>query len=230
MGVTVPHRPEVAELLAYVRAAATQPWLYPMLCTAAHSGARRSELLRMEAGDVDLDAGEVTVRERKRSHEARTTRRVTLTPFLVDVLRAWLAERPAGRFLFSRAGVVARSRTRRATTGHKGETTRSKSLAGRTAGVSRRLVPAAGPVTPDEANDHLDRTLAGSKWEVLRGWHVLRHSFISALAAEGVDQRVIDEFVGHVTEEQRRRYRHLAPDVRRRAIGDVFDGGLPPAG
>ena len=66
------------------------------------------------------------------------------------------------------------------------------------------------------------RTLAGRKWQVLKGYHVLRHSFISCLAAEGVDQRIIDEFVGHSTEEQRRRYRHLVPDVKQQAIAGVF--------
>ena len=45
-----------------------------------------------------------------------------------------------------------------------------------------------------------------SKWEVMRGWHVLRHSFISFCAAAGVDQRLIDEWVGHTTEEMRKRY------------------------
>jgi integrase len=77
-------------------------------------------------------------------------------------------------------------------------------------------------VTRDEAHDHFKRTLAGSKWAVLRGFHVLRHSFISCLAAAGVDQRIIDEFVGHQTDEQRRRYRHLVPDVKQKAIEGVF--------
>ena len=77
-------------------------------------------------------------------------------------------------------------------------------------------------VTKDEAHDHFKRTVEGSKWEVLRGYHVLRHSFISALASEGVDQRVIDEIVGHQSEEQRKRYRHLYPGVMREAIRGVF--------
>jgi hypothetical protein len=28
----------------------------------------------------------------------------------------------------------------------------------------------ATPITPDEAHDHFKRTLAGSKWGVIRGW------------------------------------------------------------
>jgi hypothetical protein len=30
----------------------------------------------------------------------------------------------------------------------------------------------------------------------LKGWHVFRHSFISALASKGVDQRIIEDLVG----------------------------------
>ncbi|MBA4067430.1 MAG: hypothetical protein C0501_27720 [Isosphaera sp.] len=64
----------------------------------------------------------------------------------------------------------------------------------------------------------------GSKWHVLRGFHAFRHSFASNLAAAGVDQRVIDELMGHTTVEMQKRYRHLFPDQRRQAILTVFGG------
>jgi integrase len=51
----------------------------------------------------------------------------------------------------------------------------------------------------------------GTELEVIKGWHVLRHSFVSLCASRGVDQRLIDEWVGHTTEEMRRRYRVLHP-------------------
>jgi integrase len=213
---------EIEELLAHVKAHATQPWVYPLVCATAHTGARRSELLRAEVTDVDLEADTVLIREKKRSRRQRTTRHVSLTPFLKGVLREWLAVHPGGRHLFCQAGLVARSKKRSRTTGHRGQKARPKSLQGRLASVRTRERPSLGPVTRDEAHDHLKRTLAGSKWAVLRGFHVLRHSFISCLAAAGVDQRIIDDFVGHQTEEQRRRYRHLVPDVKQKAIAGVF--------
>ena len=83
-----------------------------------------------------------------------------------------------------------------------------------------RLQP--GPVTVGEAHDHFQRTLKRSKWSKLRGWHVLRHSFISNCALKGIDQRIIDSFVGHTTEEMRRRYTHLFPSAKRDAIRSVF--------
>jgi hypothetical protein len=42
------------------------------------------------------------------------------------------------------------------------------------------------------------------------------------MASKGIDQRVIDDMVGHSTDEQRRRYRHLYPDVKQQAISSVF--------
>ena len=68
----------------------------------------------------------------------------------------------------------------------------------------------------------MQRTLKGSKWQVVTGYHLFRHSFISALAAKGVDQRIIDDIVGHTTDEQRKRYRHLTPDLKQSVIDGVF--------
>ena len=77
-------------------------------------------------------------------------------------------------------------------------------------------------LTDGQAHKAFMTLVKGSKWEVLKGFHILRHAFISALASNGVDQRIIDEFAGHSTEQQRRRYRHLLPQVTRDAIAGVF--------
>ena len=77
-------------------------------------------------------------------------------------------------------------------------------------------------ITPREAMNYFDRALRVGKWNVLRGLHMFRHSFISAMASKGVDQRIIDSFVGHCTDEQRRRYAHLYPDVQQEAMREVF--------
>ena len=67
----------------------------------------------------------------------------------------------------------------------------------------------ATKVTGNKVQKQFISTLSKSRWSVMSGWHCLRHSFISNLASAGVDQRIIDDFVGHTTEEMRRRYRHL---------------------
>jgi integrase len=187
--------PEIADLLAHVKVAGRHPFIYPMFCFAAHTGARRSEILRVRINDVDLDGGMVTIHERKRAKGKRTSRRVALTPYLAAALKDWLAVHPGGQCLFCHGLHVPRSKSRRCE---------------------------HGPLTGDEAGDHFRRTLAGSKWKKLRGWHVFRHSFASNCAAKGVDQRVIDEWTGHMTEEMRRRYRHLIPHQQQAAIRLVF--------
>jgi integrase len=78
------------------------------------------------------------------------------------------------------------------------------------------------PFLKEVLANELDERAKGRKWSVLNGWHVFRHSFISALASGGVDQRIINDILGHQTEEQRRRYRHLYPDVKQQAVLGVF--------
>jgi integrase len=188
-------RPEAEEFLSHVRSHGTHPWVYPMVAFAAYTGVRRSEMLRMQIADIDLETGIATIREKKRVRGRRSTRSVPVTLKLAQILREWLTVRPESPFLFCQAAHIARSKTKR-----EGPTA----------------------ITKDEAHDHFKRTIAESKWAALKGFHVLRHSFISALASEGVDQRVIDEVVGHQSEEQRKRYRHLYPGVMREAIQQVF--------
>ncbi len=155
--------PELAALLDWVKEKGSHPWIYPLFCFTAHTGARRSELLRVMVSDVDFDRNAVTIHEKKRSRGKRTSRRVPLTPFLRDVLREWLAVHPGGPALFCQAGTVARSKKRSATTGHRGEKTRASSLKGRIAAVRRRENPLPGALTPNEIHDHFRRVLRGSE-------------------------------------------------------------------
>ena len=189
---------EVGEILELVRERALHPWIFPMVAIAAHTGMRRSEILRARVVDFDLAGGAATVREKKRAKGKLTTRRVPLSPYLVKVLGAWLADgHPGGPFAIAQGVEVARSR--KARTGPE-------------------------PVTVGESNSHLVVTLKGTRWAMV-GWHTFRHSFASNCAARGVDERLIDGWMGHQTEAMRRRYRHLLPDQQSKAIRDVFGEG-----
>jgi integrase len=214
--------PEIDAFLAIVREAAVHPWIHPLVATAAHAGLRRSELVRVRKSDVDFGSMILTVRERKRTKGKRTTRRVPLSTSLAAILREWLEGHPGGPFLFAQSEEVFRSKKRSHTTGHKNGEERPKSLKGRLVGVSARERPGILPLTIHEVSDHFRRTVNTGPWSVVPGLHCLRHSFISACASKGLDQRIIDEFVGHSTEEQRRRYRHLYPSVQAEAMKSVF--------
>jgi integrase len=213
---------ELAELLAYVKKNATHPWIYPLFCLAGHAGPRRSEILRSLVADVDFTGNTVLVREKKRSRGQRTTRRVPLTPFLRKVLRDWLKIHPGGPALFCHASTVPRSKKRSRTTGHQNGKKRPSSLKGRMATVMQREQPAQAALTRNEVHDHLKRVLLGTKWELMRGLHTLRHSFISACASKGVDQRLVEEWAGHMNEATSKRYRHLYPSTQQEAIKVVF--------
>ena len=172
---------------------------------------------------MDFTGNTVLVREKKRTRGQRTTRRVPLTPFLKEVLREWLAIHPGGPALFCHAGTVARSKKRSRTTGHQNEKKRPSSLKGRMATVKKREQPAQAALTRNEVHDHFKRVLAGTKWEMMRGLHTLRHSFISACASKGVDQRLVQEWAGHMNEATSKRYRHLYPSTQQEAIKGVFE-------
>jgi integrase len=214
--------PELAELLEHVRAHARHPWIYPMACLAAHTGARRSELARILVADVDLAGGVVTIREKKRVKGKRSTRRAPLSPTAAAALKDWLGSHPGGPTLLCHVDPVPHSKKRSLTTGHQNGKGRATTLKGRQSTVRPREDVGPGPLTVGELHDHFKRTLAGSRWEVVRGLHTLRHSVASGLAAAGVDQRIIDDMLGHVSEEMRRRYRHLTPAAKAQAVAAVF--------
>jgi len=64
-------------------------------------------------------------------------------------------------------------------------------------------------VTPHTAHHHFKHTLSGSKWKVIRGFHVLRHSFGSNLARSGIARETIGSWMGHSTQEMMDHYQHL---------------------
>jgi integrase len=74
------------------------------------------------------------------------------------------------------------------------------------------------PISQQMATHYLRWALDGSKWGVIKGWHVLRHSFISNLASHGVSERVIMALAGHLNRETTRRYAHLLPST----VGDAM--------
>jgi integrase len=92
---------EIQELLEHVRVTARNPFLYPMFVFAAHTGARRSEILRSEIDDIDFAGANVIIREKKRVRRRLTTRSVPLSPLLRKILREWIPVHPGGAFTFS---------------------------------------------------------------------------------------------------------------------------------
>ena len=66
---------EIAALLNHVKAHALHPWIYPLFCFAAYTGARRSEIIRAAVADLDFASLTITIREKKRVRGKDSTRR-----------------------------------------------------------------------------------------------------------------------------------------------------------
>jgi integrase len=180
---------EIAEILALVRERGKRDVAFILHSVAAYTGMRRGEVLRLRWADVELEQDSLVARSKKQSRQVvETKRRIDLHPELKAILLEWQEKRPRGQHVACDAD---------------------------------RL----DPLTPQEANQRFWQPLRSTRWCLASrknrfklGFHTYRHSFASNLAAAGVDQRVIDTFMGHQTEAMRKRYRHLLPKDRRSAI------------
>jgi integrase len=180
---------EIAGLLATVSKRAEQTVAFLLHAIPAYTGMRRGEVLRLRWIDVDLERGVISAYSRKQSRTKEISRRdIDLHHELRQHLVTWREKRPKGQFVLCEDGTLT-------------------------------------PLLVDRANRLFWQPMRGTTWclDSARNWfkvgfHTYRHSFASNLAAAGVDQRVIDEFMGHQTEEMRRRYRHLFPKTRQSAI------------
>jgi integrase len=94
-------QPEIDELLSHVRRTARLDWIYPMFVFAAHTGARRSEMIRARVVDIDFVGEAVQIRERKKDKTRETFRRVPMTATLKAALETWLSKHPGGPNLFT---------------------------------------------------------------------------------------------------------------------------------
>jgi integrase len=160
-------------------------WVYPMLAFAAHTGARRSEILRSRVEDIDFENGEVAIREKKKDRsKEKTLRIVPMSALLRKAMKEWCDIHPGGPITFCRK---------------PGE-----------------------QFTEAMATHYLDWSLKETKWNVIKGYHCLRHSFISNLASKGIPERMIMNLAGHLNRETTQRYAHLFPSTVHDAIHSVY--------
>ena len=174
---------QVCELLTYVQGAARYEFVYPMFAFAAYTGARRSEILRSQIDD--FDSNQVLIRERKRKKDKKySTRHVPLHPTLRLVMEEWFAIHPGGPYTIQCPKEMPR----------------------------RKPLTEFSGLTVNQAHRHFEMTLEESKWSVVTGFHVLRHSFSSNLIRSGkVPSDVVAKWMGHTTMEMRELYQHLFP-------------------
>ena len=180
---------EIADLLVMVRGRAKCSESFLAHAIPAYTGMRRGELLRLRWSDIEFDHDALIARSQKQSRQvSESRRRIDLHPELKTILTEWRAKRPKGQYVLCDEGNL-------------------------------------DPLTPPLANSRFWQPLRGTVWclesrknSFKIGFHTYRHSFASNLAAAGVDQRIIDGWMGHQTEAMREQYRHLFPRDRQTAI------------
>lgn len=163
----------------------------PLVLTAAYCGLRAGELVALQVGDIDLDAGTITVERSAREvgghgiviGKTKTRRTRKLDP----------APEP---ILDSLAGMIAgRSRSAWVFTSTRGEQLRWRNF------YRRHFVPAVEAAQIDEPRPR---------------FHDLRHTCAAFLIADRWSLEHVRQYLGHssirVTSE---RYAHLLPDSRR---------------
>ena len=188
---------EIGEILELARTRSRHGVSHVLHAIPAYTGMRRGEILRLRWDDVEFEHDGIVARSKKQSRQAdETARRIDLHPALKAILRDWQGKRPKGQFVACDDGVL-------------------------------------DPLERHQAEERFWQPLKGTRWVIPErnnrpkiGFHTYRHSFASNLAAAGVDQRVIDEFMGHTTEAMRKRYRHLFPKAKRSAI-ETLAFGVP---
>ncbi|WZP00369.1 site-specific integrase [Isosphaeraceae bacterium EP7] len=192
---------EIGGLLRSVNERAEADFAHLLHAIPAYTGMRRGEVLRLRWEDVELDRRQVVARSLKQSRRTvSTARRIDLHPELRRILDEWSRKRPGGQHVVCEPG-------------------------------------SPDALGTDRANRAFWQPMRGTGWclDSKRNWfkvgfHTYRHSFASNLASRGVDQRIIDEWMGHQTEGMRKRYRHLHPDDRRSAIESLSFGDEPSEG
>ncbi len=175
---------QVADLLEHVKKAASHPFIYPMFAFAAYTGARRSEICRSLIDDFKFDDELVVIRERKRRKDlAASTRQVPMHPKLKTIILDWFKTHPGGQYTIVAPLTMPRRKPR----------------------------TEFSMLTREEAHHHFKETVAESEWSMIRGFHVLRHSFGAICTRAGIPVNVIAKWMGHTTDEMMKLYQHLFP-------------------
>jgi integrase len=167
----------------------SQRRLFYALCFAAYTSARRSEIVRVRRRDIDFERGVVRLTIKK----GRGDKPFRYLDFPIHSdLRPLLIEHMSE---------------------HKGEALFT--------GDDDHLVDSGFDDEEERAKaswlgNQLKKALVGTEFELCSGWHIYRHSFISAIGetltpAQGM------QLVGHHTESVHLRYRHDANDASEKA-------------
>jgi integrase len=196
------------------------PELVVPLTTVCATGMRRKEMVLLRKEDFDPKRGTLLITSRKQSRtEEITTRTIVLPENVADALRGHVDDVPLSeRSLFPIFGQIDRSYNNRWVECEKKSNGEDRLLRD-----GRKMVKKNGRGTPmlterittteraktERAGRLLKLLVRGTDFELMCGWHCLRHSFISICVAKGLTWEQIAEWVGHVSRRTTRLYTHF---------------------
>jgi len=181
------------QLTAFLRAAVGHR-LFPAFWLAANTGMRRSELLGLKWGDIDLHKNTVSINRglvaigyelhESRGKTANSRRSIDLDPPTIEVLEAWRHW----------------TRLEQTVTGKSNDYV---------------FTPGNGqPVHPNSISQAFERISRNAGLPVIR-FHDLRHTHATLLIKEGVPVKVVSERLGHATTAFTiETYQHVLPGMQ----------------
>lgn len=183
-----------ADQVAVFLRAAVGHRLFPAFWLAANTGMRRSELLGLKWGDIDLDKATVSINRglvaigyeltESRGKTANSRRSIDLDPTTVEILSAW-----------------------------KNWTAVERRVSG-VASDHVFIAPDGGPVHPHSVSQAFERVARNAGLPVIR-FHDLRHTHATLLIKEGVPVKVVSERLGHATTAFTiETYQHVLPGMQ----------------
>lgn len=208
--------------------------LVPFMAMCA-TGMRRKEMVLLRKEDFDPLRGTLMISSRKQSRsEELTTRTVVLPEHVAGAVRnhSQLLPAPEGLLfpVFSRIDrsyhnrwveyeLNAQRQPRLAADGSK-----MVRRNGRGDPVLRERTTSDERAKTERAGRLLNQLIRGTEFELMSGWHCLRHSFISICVSKGLTWEQIAEWVGHVSRRTTRLYTHFdLRDSRQRIESLGFD-------
>ncbi len=201
---------DIKQLIALARQKAP-PLVIPLM-VACSAGIRRKELVLLKKQDFDPVRGTITVGSEKQSRFEEITYRVIALPDQVaDVLRAHHAALPpAEKYLFPIFGEINLCYNNRWVhweTTPDGDTVPKRDRKGKSIPKERKLSESRRRA--EKAGRELDKLIKGTEFELMNGWHCLRHSFISMCVVKGLTWEQIAEWAGHVSRATTKLYTHF---------------------
>ena len=196
------------------------PILELPLMVVCSSGIRRKELVLIRKQDFDPKRGTIIVGSKKQSKTEEMTFRTIILP--TDVGKAIRKHHEAlprsEKMLFPIFGEINK------TYGYRWiEYEKDAKGEPKLDGAGRKIIKTdkKGKAIPskrkqpedrrraEKAGRLLNKLIAGTEFELMNGWHCLRHSFISICVAKGLTWEQIRGWVGHVSPETTRLYTHF---------------------